>query len=178
MVGVFYINGADLYLGNEGNYFSSDENRNTISVRIDEPKINPNNPRKYLPKEKSVGAVVHYSQSSTLPMPDNLLHLLLEDKNFKAATAAFFLTKNDDVHAIFRGDQTPQADTHRAKRIVENMKAVQKDFYYTHSHNGVDMKTANMCVLREAIHEYDLKYFHGNLISGNLKRSSPELHPT
>ena len=172
-VGVYYINGQGLHLGNDENFFSGYEGRDTIKVEIDEPEINPENPSKYLPKEKSVGAIVHYSHSEPLPMPDNLLHLLLEDKHFKAATAAFFLTRNENIFALFRTQASPHADIHRVRRIVRNMKTVQREFHWAES---VSMQTANMCVLKEAIQEYGLLFFHGKLGDGQLKRSSPELH--
>jgi len=175
-LGVFYINGADLYLGNGGEYFSDEQNKPTITVKFDEPKENPNNPQKYLPKEKSVGALVHYSQKETLPMPDNLLHLLLEDRHFKAATAAFFLTSKDNLYALFRTHKSPQAEMKRARAIVSNMKNVQKEFYWKHSSEGVTMDVANMCVMQEAIKSYGFLFFHGDIKNGQLRKSQPELH--
>ena len=174
-VGIYYLNGTDTLSPGKNNFFSENEGRDTITVEVDPPRINSANPRKYLPKEKSVAAIIHYSQTDTLPMPDNLLHLLLEDNHFKAATAAFFLTSRDNLYALFRTRQTPQANSERARRIVGNMRTVAKEFHWT---EGVNMQTANMCVLNEAIHEYGLLFFQTKLGNGPLRKSGPSLHFT
>ena len=170
--GIYYVNGSDFHPASN-NYFSEDPLSNTISIVFDTPQINPQDPTKFLPKEKSVAAIVHYSVSDSLPQPDNLLHLLLEDAHFKAATAAFFLTSKGNLYALFRTSSSPQANRERVAKIIKNMKDVGRQFS---DETGIRLSQADSFVLKEAIESYGLRFFHGKLDSKALGLSSPEIH--
>ena len=170
--GIYYINGSDIYSSSK-NFFSENIGRNTITFEVDSPRIDPHNPTKFLPKEKSVAAIVHYSVSDSLPQPDNLMHLLLEDAHFKAATAAFFLTSKGNLYALFRTSSSPQANRERVAKIIKNMKDVGRQFS---DETGIRLSQADSFVLKEAIESYGLRFFHGKLDSKALGLSSQEIH--
>ncbi|MEK7551220.1 MAG: hypothetical protein AAB532_01335 [Patescibacteria group bacterium] len=171
-VGVYYTDGLGTFPSFQRT-FTQFVGQETVRVEVEPPLIDPNNPNRFLSKTKSVGVVAHLSSRDTLPLSHNLLHLLLQDYHFKAATAAFFLSPSDSFFALFRGDKTPQltkaeVDAHMAALEVAH-KRLSKD-------TGLSQGIIRASLLREAVRRFDLRFFQGSLKRGRLQSSYPDRH--
>lgn len=156
--------------------FAVNRESQSIPLKFDTPEIDASNPRFYRPKMESVGAVGAIAQfvlKRTLPQASNLRHLLYETIDYKAATAAFFLTISGDIFAFYRGVNTPQYDRKQAERAVGGF---DRSLKYLIEERGHAAELARASLLREYVSKLDLQFFHGLEKNGVLVRSSPEKH--
>lgn len=171
-VGVYYIDGLGVFPSSQRT-FTQLVGQDTVSVEVDPPQVDPLNPNRFLPKTKSVGAVAHLSSRDTIPLSHNLVHLLHQDLHFKAATAAFFLSPNDSLFALFRGDKTPQLTKAQVDSYMVALQAAHERLSMdTHLSQGI----IRASLLKETVRRFDLRFFQGNLKKGHLQISSPEKH--
>lgn len=156
--------------------FTVNRESQSIPLKFDTPEIDISNPRFYRPKMESVGAVgaiAQFALERTLPQASNLRHLLYETIDYKAATAAFFLTISGDIFAFYRGVNTPQYNREQAGRVVDGFDRSLKHLVEERGHTE---GFARASLLREYVSVLDLQFFHGMEKNGVLIRSSPGKH--
>lgn len=171
-VGVYYTDPLANFPSSQRT-FSQFVGQSSIRVEVDPPQVDPQNPNRFLPKTKSVGVIAHLFLQDTLPFSHNLVHLLHQDLHFKAATAAFFLSPNDNMFALFRGDKTPQL----TKAQVDGyMTALEAAYERLSNDSNLSQGIIKASLLRETVRRFDLKFFKGSLKKGRLQISSPDRH--
>jgi hypothetical protein len=153
----YHINGGSLN-DSPTNIFSPDISRRSIQVPPEERAFDENTGR-IIKKDRSIGTMVQFSLKGSYPTPRNLAHLLLEDSNYDAATAAFFLTNNDYLYGIFRTKNTPQMKKEEMQEAISHLLAKKQSL----ADEGMDIHEANLFVLERAREDYSLKLFNGKL---------------
>lgn len=171
-VGVYYTDRSNTFPSSQRT-FTQFVGQDIVKVEVDPPQVDPLNPNRFLSKTKSVGAIAHLSLQDTLPLSHNLLHLLLQDYHFKAATAAFFLSPNDSFFALFRGDKTPQLTKAQVDAHMTALKAAHERLS---KDSNLSQGIIRASLLRETVRRFDLRFFQGSLKRGRLQISSPDRH--
>ena len=163
----YYINGADLNKS-PTNLFLPDQNSDNIKIPAEDRLFDPNTGA-ILPKELSVGIIAQFTNADTYPSPGNLARLLIEDSNYDAATAAFFLSK-DRLHATFRTSKSPQLNKNGVEIAMNEMTS---ELTRLTEQEGLSKKGAKKIILKNAIDKYALKHFCGQLNNLRLYEGLP-----
>lgn len=155
----------------------------TIGVEFDLPEVvsTTETSTVFYPKMDSVGAVaaiIHRTPATKEALPPSWVwrYVPLREKDFKAASAAFFLTGlpgKEDIFALFRGANTPELTRTQARDVEAEYNAY---FEYLTKEKGWSEDLARVSLYRQFVKSLDLQFFHGNAKSGVLVRSIPERH--
>lgn len=148
------------------------ENGNgVISLEFDEPAIDPQNSRRYLPKNKSVALIAQFTRKKGLPNLE-ILRYLFEHRAYHTAADLIVVENPNSRYAFARTNKSPNADRKRAIRIPQNMYRKEEELFYK-SQSKTSVKAIRATVLDIAAKEGYFAMFYGSPNNSHLTEISP-----